>query len=314
VEVIEQMEHTKSQPLFGSINVPLAIFWSEPGNPLYENISLKAATYPAKWSKSLDTDNRLWLVDKVNTSAIFGERVVVLDQQDDWYLVAAANQRTQGNAWGQVGWIPADQICFNDSYLKAELNRPAVIMFVPRGLLFRDAYLSQPLVSLSYMVSLPLLAESDLVVEVCLPNGYTGFISRDEVTRAADLCFSRSNIVEQAKQFLGLRYIWAGTSAYGFDCSGFTFRLYQSQGVSIPRNSISQSQEGIAVGKASLLPGDLMFFASEGGKGNIHHVSMYSGNGTMIHAPASKSAVKETCIDAEPYRLEFWGARRYCAP
>lgn len=305
------MDKGAKQPLLGSINVPLAIFWSESGKLEYEIVSLRAATQPMKWSESLDVTKRLWLVNKVNTSAIFGEPVVVLDQEGDWLFVAAVNQRTRGNQWGQVGWVPAEQICFNSTYLREQLNQPDGVIFVPRAILFRDDCLTHPMRTLSYQVRLPILAEGDDVFKVSLPDGDTGYLDRSVMQKVADLCFSRKNIIAQARQFTGLRYIWGGTSSYGFDCSGFMFRLYQSQGISIPRNSISQAQEGTAVGKDCLLPGDLLFFANEGGKGSIHHVGMYIGNGTMIHSPESKSAVKESRIDTEPYRQEYWGAKRY---
>jgi hypothetical protein len=299
------------QPLFGAVNVPLAIFWDEPGNPEYENISLRAASQPAKWANSLDTAKRLWLVDKVNTSAIYGERVAVLERRGDWVLVAATGQRTRGNEWGQVGWVIADQIAHPVAYLKDQLMRPEGVVSPPKARLFKDCCLLQPLRMLSYQVRLPILAEWENAFEVSLPDSGSGFMSRCDMSRAADLCFSGKNIVAQARQFIGLRYLWAGTSAYGFDCSGFTFRLYQSQGIYIPRNSISQANEGLAVGRENLLPGDLLFFAHEGGTGAIHHVSMYEGNEMMIHSPESKSAVKETNINDSPYRQEFWGARRY---
>ena len=147
--------------------------------------------------------------------------------------------------------------------------------------------------------------------EVSLPDGCHGYLTRQEMRRSSYLCFSRKNVIAQARQFIGLKYIWGGTSSYGFDCSGFMFRLYQSQGIYIPRNSTSQSQEGLAIGKQNLLPGDLLFFSTENGKGYIHHVGMYIGNGIMIHAPSSNSEIKETRIDDNPYREEYWGARRY---
>ena len=110
-------------------------------------------------------------------------------------------------------------------------------------------------------------------------------------------CVSRKNIIKQAREFIGLRYIWGGTSSFGFDLFWIHVSPLPVQGISIPRNSISQSQEGLAVGKDSLLPGDLLFFATEEGKGPIHHVGMYVGKGVMIHSPESKSAVKESRID-----------------
>ncbi|MDR3590385.1 MAG: C40 family peptidase [Negativicutes bacterium] len=305
------MEQEARQPVFGAINVPFAIFWSDPGKPEYENISLRASSQPSKWAESLDVARRLWLVDKVNTMAIFGERVVILDRQGDWLNIAAVVQRTRDNRWGQVGWVPADQVSQNGSYLKEQLCRPEAVIIVPRATLFQDACLTQPLGTLGFQVRLPVLAESQTSFTLRLPDGGCGYLTRGEGHKAADLCFSRKNIVDAARQFLGLRYLWGGTSIYGYDCSGFTFRLYQSQGIYLPRNSKQQSQEGFPVGRKSLATGDLLFFATENGKGYIHHVAMYAADGMMIHSPESKDAIKESRVDDEPYRQEYWGARRY---
>lgn len=94
------------------------------------------------------------------------------------------------------------------------------------------------------------------------------------------------------KKFLGLHYLWAGMSGFGFDCSGFTFTIYQSHGITIPRDSSVQAQYGQSVPLNELQPGDLLFFAYDEGKGKVHHVAMYAGNGMMIHSPNSKKNVE----------------------
>ncbi|VBB08995.1 Hypothetical protein LUCI_4281 [Lucifera butyrica] len=305
------MAKKSEKPVFGAINVPFAIFWSVPGVQEYENISGLAAANPITWAGNLTTEERLWLVDKVNTTAIFGEQVVIVDQQDKWFNVAAVLQRTRDNEWGQIGWVPASQVTVNNMYQAEWLHLPVVVVAVPLATLFRDIHLTEPVYELSYQVKLPLLAEREYYFKVRLPDGGIGYLSRCEALKASDLCFSRKNIIAEARQFLDLRYLWGGISSYGFDCSGFTFRLYQSQGIYLPRNSRQQSQEGTPVGKECLLPGDLLFFATDKGKGYIHHVGMYVKNYTMIHAPESRSAIKESRFDVDHYAQEYWGARRY---
>ncbi len=105
--------------------------------------------------------------------------------------------------------------------------------------------------------------------------------------------------------------MWGGTSTWGFDCSGFCLRLYQSQGICIPRDADEQAAGGEAVSREDLLPGDLLFFAGPGGQGDIHHVGVYTGGDMMIHAPNSRAAVREEDFTAGKYGEEFWEARRY---
>jgi cell wall-associated NlpC family hydrolase len=106
-----------------------------------------------------------------------------------------------------------------------------------------------------------------------------------------------------------LQYLWAGTSGFGFDCSGFTCLVHQALGVTIPRDGAPQSAAGVKVALSSLRGGDLVFFRDSSGQ--IHHVGMYVGSGNMIHAPATGQPVRVVSLSAEPYAREFAGGRRY---
>ena len=100
----------------------------------------------------------------------------------------------------------------------------------------------------------------------------------------------RISMVNYAKQFLGNRYVWGGTSlTKGTDCSGFTMGIYKKFGISLPRVSRSQATVGTKVSVAQLKPGDLVFY----GKGSyINHVAMYIGGGQVIHASSPKTGIK----------------------
>ena len=58
---------------------------------------------------------------------------------------------------------------------------------------------------------------------------------------------------------LGLRYLWGGLSAWGFDCSGLVWDVFRVQGMTVPRDADPQFQHGNAVAQGSLRPGDLVF-------------------------------------------------------
>lgn len=123
----------------------------------------------------------------------------------------------------------------------------------------------------------------------------TGSVSGDGSTLApppgyADGSVSGSDVVADARRYLGVPYRWGGTDpSTGLDCSGLTQQVYGDLGISLPRVSSDQANVGTAVGSLSdAQPGDLLFFGSP-----IHHVAIYEGNGMMIEAPRTGQDVKE---------------------
>ena len=101
----------------------------------------------------------------------------------------------------------------------------------------------------------------------------------------------RSQLVNYALQFVGNRYVWGGTSlTNGVDCSGFTMRVMEKFGVSLPHYSGSQVQMGKKVSSANMQPGDLIFYAGSNGK--VNHVAIYIGNGRIVHAASRRSGIK----------------------
>lgn len=296
----------------GVIRVAATIFWHEPAQARdYDALVLKKNNDPAAWAGGMDTDMRLWLVGKAGTMGLLGEPVIILERRGEWIKVAAAWQRTNLNVSGYPGWVPASHIVSSNVYNDDLKNLAHVVVADRTAGIFKNLELTDLPAEAGYMTRLPLLEEREQTVAVRLPGGDTGYLSRSRVKKAGDLYFSQAGIVEEAKKFIDLRYVWAGTSSYGFDCSGFTMRLYQSQGISIPRDADEQAMEGAAVARADLTPGDLVFFAAKGGLGQIHHVGMYIGSGMMIHSPNSNSAVSILALDSGTYGEEYWGARRY---
>jgi cell wall-associated NlpC family hydrolase len=120
---------------------------------------------------------------------------------------------------------------------------------------------------------------------------------------ASSLAFG-VRVADYAKKFLGVRYVYGGTSPRsGFDCSGFVRFVYAHFGVSLPHSSYAQFDDGRRVGRGSLRPGDLVFFDGVG------HVGIYVGNGRFIHAPHTGTRVSIEPI-AGWYSARFSGARR----
>ncbi|GEM_PF-321100 len=130
-------------------------------------------------------------------------------------------------------------------------------------------------------------------VGVPLPHGdtvfhitYKGVVSYDIVVNAYSAPTDdslRSQIVNYAVQFLGNPYVYAGNSLVnGTDCSGFTMLVYQHFGYSLSRSSREQVFNGRQISYGEMQPGDLLFYTDSSGV--IRHVSMYIGEGKVIHA------------------------------
>lgn len=114
-------------------------------------------------------------------------------------------------------------------------------------------------------------------------------------------------IVNTAKKYLGVRYVYGGMSPSGFDCSGLVKYVLAENGISISRTAASQACEGTTVSYANMQPGDLIFFAKGG---YVHHVGIYVGGGQMIHAPHTGDVVRYASVTTDYRKNGFYCAKR----
>jgi len=108
-------------------------------------------------------------------------------------------------------------------------------------------------------------------------------------------------VVRIAERYLGVRYVWGGTTPSGFDCSGLMQYCYREIGIYLPRTSRTQFHAGsyIPPDRTDLLAaGDLVFFGRGGDANQIHHVGMYVGGGMMIEAPYTGARVRRSSLIA----------------
>lgn len=133
-------------------------------------------------------------------------------------------------------------------------------------------------------------------------NGVDGYIRSDYLTMCGSSAASATgslgstanDVVSFAKQYLGTRYAYGGSSPSGFDCSGFTMYVYKHFGYSLPHTATGQWQSGYGTriyNISELQPGDLVFFCDpsrSNGKA-CSHAGIYVGNGQHIHSSSSRS-------------------------
>ena len=114
--------------------------------------------------------------------------------------------------------------------------------------------------------------------------------------------------VTMAQQFLGLRYLYGGSSPRtGFDCSGLVMYVYGKLGIQLPHNAAAQYRLGLSVPRTALRPGDLVFFNGLG------HNGIYVGKGKFIHSPQTGESIRIESLAASNWNRNYVGARRIAA-
>jgi gamma-D-glutamyl-L-lysine dipeptidyl-peptidase len=274
------------------IDVSVATLWRAPG--LARVIDAPSSANPVdldRWNRNLaTTSSRVWLDSRVVTQALYGQKVRVLAVRGRWAKVAVPGQPTPLDSRGYPGWLPVRQLATGYSGAgpqRVVTARTAVLHL--RGRTLR----------LSYGTRLPVTGQDERGNWLVRTPDGRGWIGRSSFTQAPKP--TGQSIVAAARRFLGLRYLWGGVSAWGFDCSGLVWDVFRAHGWTIPRDTGPQSRAGTRAPSGRLRPGDLVFYGSP-----ATHVAIVAGHGRMIESPDSAHRVRLVAV-----RPGFTAARRY---
>lgn len=231
---------------------------------------------------------------------ILGEEALALRAEGEWIQVRTADPYV---AWVHGGSIvretPTDEAGFR---ARLRERRPLAGRWIVTARAARaladPAPFAPPVTDLVQGGIVEVTESRGRFVRVLLPDGVTGWLGRGDAVPAEHLAerFTPTGraILDHGAQFLGLPYLWGGTSEKGFDCSGFVQRLFGLHGTWLPRDSDHQAAcgEPIEPGPdwSGVVNGDLAFF-SEREDGRATHVGILAEGGRMLHASTSRNGV-----------------------
>jgi len=262
----------------------------------------------AAWTAALDPTTRLGLHGRTLTQLLLGEPALVLEEQDGWSRVAALWQESAAHDEGYPGWV-------RTAHLTAPVDRttgPTAFVVAPTATCRTD---DGAVLTLSCGTALWLDDSASSTsapgaddLAVLLPGGRRGTLPRSALRRSHKddaATWSVDELLATARQFLDLRYLWGGTSAWGLDCSGLVHLTFRAHGRLVPRDASDQAASARLelVGLDDVAPGDLYFFARPGER--VYHVGFATravetdGTRWMLHAPEGGGLIEDAPMAAD---------------
>ncbi len=225
---------------------------------------------------------------EIATQAVLGTPIRILKKEGGWYLVQAPNK--------YIAWVDAAAIIRkNQKEIDDYKHSKKIIYNKQYGFSYsKPDNKAQVVTDLVAGSILPVLKSNTNYWQVQYPDNRIAWVKKDEVLDANKIFnkqIDNKDLVETAMKFVGIPYLWGGTSSKAIDCSGLISTIYYMNGIILQRDASQQAKYGKAVTTTynwrKLQPGDLLFFRRGDSATHpeiITHVAMYIGDTEFIHA------------------------------
>jgi hypothetical protein len=251
------------------------------------------------------------------SQALMGTPVKILKKDRGWFLVQTPDT--------YLGWVDSDAIETKSVSEYDSWKSSSRLFYTGKtGDIYSDLSELKVISDIVAGCIVEITGNQKGMYEVKLPDGRRGFIPTNRAilldNLAVEAFLNPRNLVSTAESFMGIPYLWGGTSSKGFDCSGFIKTIYFLNGIILDRDASQQFQNGIRLRMRresfpdSLKKGDLLFFgSSQHGRGRATHVGMYIGDTEFIHCSGMVriNSLDSTRANFSRFRRDsFLGVRR----
>ncbi|MFX0556075.1 C40 family peptidase [Maribacter sp. CXY002] len=246
------------------------------------------------------------------TQATLGTPLKIWKKEGDWYYIQTPDNYL---AWVDAGGITPVE----DDRLKQWKQNDKIIYTKTYGHAFLDLESKERVSDLVAGSVLEIVNYGDNAFQVKFPDGRQAFVLKEDAevydTWLENLKTKKEDLVSTSKTFMGVPYLWGGTSTKGMDCSGFTKTVYFLNGMIIPRDASQQVHTGKPIDSTrnfdALEKGDLLFFgrkATDSTAEKVVHVGMWIGNNEYIHA---SEMVRISSMDKNASNFDEYNYNRY---